>query len=215
MELAGRYAYAGREWVVARVLRILGRGRDRPRAQPPQLRLARGARRRDAVGGPQGRHAGLAGAARVRGRLDGRRRGDRGGQGERAVEGGALLDRARRGARHVALGRRGAVRQAVALPRLPQLRRPAAAGHPQAGARRQPALSPVRRARRSAAAPASATPHARASTGTPRLPPCARSGSSCAAAPPTRRPAPTSALRTCSPTTATPSTSSTACTPSA
>ena len=43
MELAGRYAYAGREWVVERVRQIIGGSRDRHGPQPPQLRLARDA----------------------------------------------------------------------------------------------------------------------------------------------------------------------------
>ena len=44
MKLAGRYAYAGRDAVVAKVLEILGAD-DGRRAQPPQLRLERGALR--------------------------------------------------------------------------------------------------------------------------------------------------------------------------
>ena len=40
MELAGRYAYAGREWVVERVRQHHRRFGDRQRAQPPQLRVA-------------------------------------------------------------------------------------------------------------------------------------------------------------------------------
>ena len=45
MTLAGEYAYAGREWVARKVVSILGGTRAGARAQPPQLRLARGARR--------------------------------------------------------------------------------------------------------------------------------------------------------------------------
>ena len=47
MTLAGEYAYAGREWVARKVVSHPRRPRARARAQPSQLRLARGARRRD------------------------------------------------------------------------------------------------------------------------------------------------------------------------
>ena len=40
MELAGEYAYAGRDIVVAKVLEILGAERGARGAQPPQLRVA-------------------------------------------------------------------------------------------------------------------------------------------------------------------------------
>ena len=63
MELAGQYAYAGREWVARKVVGILGGARARARAQPPQLRLARDARRRGAHRRAQGRDAGLPGPA--------------------------------------------------------------------------------------------------------------------------------------------------------
>ena len=43
MELAGRYAAAGREWVVDRVRRIVGGTVIDTHLQPPQLRLARNA----------------------------------------------------------------------------------------------------------------------------------------------------------------------------
>ena len=56
---------------------------DRHRAQPPQLRLARAPRRARAVGGAQGRDAGVPGPARLRRRLDGRRRRDPVGRRER------------------------------------------------------------------------------------------------------------------------------------
>ena len=40
MQLAGRYAYAGREWVTERVRRIIGGIGDRDGSQPPQLCVA-------------------------------------------------------------------------------------------------------------------------------------------------------------------------------
>ena len=50
MELAGEYAYAGRDVVVAKVLEILSRRGVSRGAQPPQLRLARGAPRARGTG---------------------------------------------------------------------------------------------------------------------------------------------------------------------
>ena len=76
MTLAGQYAYAGREWVVEKVRSIVGGEVIDTRAQPPQLCLARAPRRSRPVGGAQGRDAGVPGPARLRRRLDGRRRGD-------------------------------------------------------------------------------------------------------------------------------------------
>ena len=76
MELAGEYAYAGRDVVVGKVLEILS-ARAGPRgAQPPQLRVAGGAPRPHLLGDPQGLHAGAAGPGGLRRRLDGRRVGD-------------------------------------------------------------------------------------------------------------------------------------------
>ena len=49
MTLAGEYAYAGREWVARKVVVTARRPRAGAGAQPSQLRLARGARRRDLV----------------------------------------------------------------------------------------------------------------------------------------------------------------------
>ena len=72
MELAGRYSYAGREWVIERVRKIIGGAVTDMRAQPPQLCLARKPRRPRSVGRAQGRDAGLPGPARIRRRLDGR-----------------------------------------------------------------------------------------------------------------------------------------------
>src|SRR6266436_1816522 len=82
MELAGRYAYAGRERVVERVRKIIG-GSVRHGAQPPQLRLARAPRRARSLGRAQGRDAGLPRPARLRRRLHGRRRGHPVGRRER------------------------------------------------------------------------------------------------------------------------------------
>ena len=61
MELAGEYAYAGRDTVVDKVLEILGTAVDARGAQPPQLRVAGGALRPHVLGHPQGLHAGPPG----------------------------------------------------------------------------------------------------------------------------------------------------------
>jgi RNA-splicing ligase RtcB len=53
MTLAGKYAYAGRDWVCARVARLIGH--PRRSSQPPQLCMARRARPPATVGCPQGR----------------------------------------------------------------------------------------------------------------------------------------------------------------
>ena len=74
MELAGEYAYAGRDVVVDKVLEILRRRRGARGAQPPQLRVAGGALRPHVLGDPQGLHAGPPGPGGLRRRLDGRRR---------------------------------------------------------------------------------------------------------------------------------------------
>ena len=66
MELAGEYAYAGRDVVVDRVLEILGDLRRPLRPQPPQLRMERGPRRRGLVGRPQGLHPRLPRPAGLR-----------------------------------------------------------------------------------------------------------------------------------------------------
>ena len=41
MQLAGRYSYAGREWVIERVRKIIGGAVTDDGAQSSQLRLAR------------------------------------------------------------------------------------------------------------------------------------------------------------------------------
>ena len=73
MHLAGDYAYAGRDAVVAEGARHPGRRVDLRGPQPPQLRLARDARRRRRVGGPEGLHAGVPRPGGLRRRDDGRR----------------------------------------------------------------------------------------------------------------------------------------------
>ena len=80
MQLAGRYSYAGREWVIERVRRIIGGDGHRHGSQPPQLRVAGEPRRQGFVGGAQGRNAGIPRPAWLRRRIDGRRRGDRRGR---------------------------------------------------------------------------------------------------------------------------------------
>ena len=122
MELAGEYAYAGRDVVVDKVLEILGAERGARGAQPPQLRVARGARRPHVLGRPQGLHAGPAGPAGLRRRLDGRRvRDPRGRRVRRTNERGALLDGARSRPRDEPLAGRGP-RQAAEAVRLPEPR---------------------------------------------------------------------------------------------
>ena len=102
MTLAGEYAYAGREWVVEQVrLHPLRQG-HRHRAQPPQLRLAGAPRRARAVGGAQGRDAGVSRPARLCRRLDGRQRRHPLGHRERGRRAEPVLDRARRRPRDVA-----------------------------------------------------------------------------------------------------------------
>ncbi len=74
MQLAGEYAYAGRDVVVGKVLEILSAGAVSRGAQPPQLRVAGGAPRPHLLGDPEGLHAGPPGPGGIRRRLDGRRR---------------------------------------------------------------------------------------------------------------------------------------------
>ena len=110
MELAGQYAYAGREWVARKVVQMLG-GTElelvhnhhnfawkETHASP----RGGGARVR---GGAQGRHASVPGAEGLHRRVHGRRRGHRpgrrgGGRGDgHAAARGAVLHRPRRGPR--------------------------------------------------------------------------------------------------------------------
>ena len=71
MSLAGRYAYAGREWVARTAVDILGGDELELVHNHHKLRLGRGARRLERRGHPKGRHAGLAGSEGVRRRIDG------------------------------------------------------------------------------------------------------------------------------------------------
>ena len=118
MELAGDYAYAGRDIVVDKVLEILGADVDARGAQPPQLRVAGGALRPHLLGDPEGLHAGPAGPGGLRRRLDGRRVGDPRGRRVGRERAGALLDRARRRPRDEPLagGRPGPAAQALRVP---------------------------------------------------------------------------------------------------
>ena len=102
MQLAGDYAYAGRDTVVAKVLEILGAECDRGGPQPSQFRLERAAFRHRRVGDPQGLHAGVPGPGGVRRRDDGRAVGDPARFGLGRVARAALFDRARRRAGDVA-----------------------------------------------------------------------------------------------------------------
>ena len=124
MELAGEYAYAGRDVVVAKVLEILGAEAVARGAQPPQLRVAGGALRPHLLGDPQGLHARAAGPGGLRRRLDGRRVGDpRGRRVRHEAERVAVLDGARRRPRHEphAGGGPGPPPQALGVPQ-PRLR---------------------------------------------------------------------------------------------
>ena len=85
MQLAGRYAYAGREWVVETVRRMLGAKVTDTRAQPSQLTPGASATASATLGRAQGRDAGFPGPARLRRRLDGRRRRDPGRHRQRAL----------------------------------------------------------------------------------------------------------------------------------
>ncbi len=87
MELAGRYAYAGREWVVERARGIIGG------AVTDSVHNNHNFAWREQHGE---RYAGLPEPARLRRRLDGRRRGDPGGGGQRGLARRALLHRPRR-----------------------------------------------------------------------------------------------------------------------
>ena len=97
MELAGRYAYAGREWVVERVRQIIGGAVTDMVHNHHNYAWRETPRRRRSLGRAQGRDAGLSGPARLRRRLDGRRRRDPRRRREREVARVALLDGARRG----------------------------------------------------------------------------------------------------------------------
>ena len=118
MQLAGEYAYAGRDIVVDKVLEILGADVDARGAQPPQLRVAGGALRPHVLGDPEGLHAGPPGPGGLRRRLDGRRVGDPRGRRVARERAGALLDRARRGPcdEPHAGGRPDPAAQAIRLP---------------------------------------------------------------------------------------------------
>ena len=72
MELAGRYAYAGREWVVEARAQDRRRFGHRVGSQPSQLRLERDPRRTRPLGCSQGCDAGFPRSARFRRWIDGR-----------------------------------------------------------------------------------------------------------------------------------------------
>ena len=115
MKLAGRYAYAGREWAVRKAVEIVG-GRE--------IELVHNHHNfaweeehfgRTFVVVRKGAHAGVSRTEGVRGRIDGRRRGDSGGDagGGAGVADGrtagarAVFDRARRRPRDEPHGRAG------------------------------------------------------------------------------------------------------------
>src|SRR5262245_21984920 len=92
MELAGRYAYAGREWVVERVRRIVG-GAVTDTVHNHHNYAARDPRGARCMGGAQGRDAGVPRSAWLCRRFDGRRRHDHRRHREPAGARLALLDR--------------------------------------------------------------------------------------------------------------------------
>ena len=87
MELAGRYAYAGREWVVERVRRIIGGTVTDTVHNHHNYAWRETPRRPRPVGRAQGRDAGVPRPARLRRRLDGRRRRDPRGRRQRGGAG--------------------------------------------------------------------------------------------------------------------------------
>ena len=96
MELAGEYAYAGRDIVVATVLEILGAEAVHEVHNHHNFAWREEHLRSDLLGDPQGLHPGAPGAGGLRRRLDGRRLGDPGGRRVGRGAGVAVLDRPRR-----------------------------------------------------------------------------------------------------------------------
>ena len=90
MALAGRYAYAGREVVVAEVLAILGTNADIAVHNHHNYAWREDGRRRACLGRAQGRDAGVPRPARLRRRDDGRARRDPRGRGIRETARAAL-----------------------------------------------------------------------------------------------------------------------------
>ena len=77
MQLAGRYSYAGREWVIERIRKIIGGNiTDTVHENPPQLRIQRNSRHRRSVtrpmGCPQGCDTSVPRSEGLRRRIDGR-----------------------------------------------------------------------------------------------------------------------------------------------
>ena len=177
------------------------RGGHRDGPQPPQLRLARAALRHRRVGDPQGLHARLPRPGGVRRRDDGRAVGDPARARLRRVARPVVLDRPRRGAGDVAHAGGGQGPRAECGPRRLRLGQGPGEYKPAQGRCPNAATTSW------SSAGGSSSP-ARSTCAGCRRP--ERPGSSCAAAPPTRRPRPTSAWTPCSPRTATRSRSCTA-----
>ena len=126
MNLAGRYAYAGRDVVVAEVLDILGARSDLEVHNNHNFSWLENRRWRARVGRAQGRHAGVPRPAGVRRGDDGRAGGDPRGRRLAGVEGRAVLDGPRRRAGDVAHagGRQDGHAHGVRRARLPELGEP-------------------------------------------------------------------------------------------
>ena len=77
MNLAGRYSYAGREWVIERVRKIIGGEVTDMVHNHHNYAWRENAWWQGSMGRAQGRHAGISRPARLHRRLDGRRCGDR------------------------------------------------------------------------------------------------------------------------------------------
>ena len=97
MQLAGEYAYAGRDVVVDKVLEILGAEAVHEVHNHHNFAWREEHFGRHLLGDPEGLHAGPPGPGGLRRRLDGRRVGRPRGRRVGREREGALLDRARRG----------------------------------------------------------------------------------------------------------------------
>ena len=96
MELAGRYAYAGREWVVERVRQIIGGAVTSSVHNHHNYAWREELNRRSVWVVRKGATPGAAGPARLRRRQHGGRRRDHRGRGQPSVRGSAILHHPRR-----------------------------------------------------------------------------------------------------------------------
>jgi len=116
MELAGSYAYAGAKWVVDKVRSSSRREQYRCSSQPSQLRLACRSMRGEICGSCARAPPGVPRAARLRRRLDGRRRVILEGIDGEKIARGALQHDPRRGPGDVAHRVRAAAFSAIPRP---------------------------------------------------------------------------------------------------